>query len=98
MSTEEVLGLYHVGLLNAEDLIHAGAQRIEGWLDRVAASNGHVAVQDLSKHFSVGHEALALAGEPFEKPLGINLVWVVGAHQIHQHVRIDENHELSGKP
>lgn len=43
-------------------------------MNRILSIDGSIAAQNLLEHFDVGHHALAVADDPFERELGIELV------------------------
>ena len=92
MRAEQVLRPLHVHVLDGQHLIDDRAQRIECRLDRVAAANRSVTVEDFLEDLRVGYEPLPLDSETFEQPDGIHLEWVIGADEILRNVGIDQDH------
>jgi len=78
--------------INRQHLIDDAKQRVECWLDGIAAVDRDVAVQNFLQHFGIGNQALALADQLFEQSLRVALVRVRRAHEIHRDVGVDENH------
>jgi len=78
-----------------QHLIDNSKQRTEGRLNRLSPVNGHEAMQYLLEHFGVGDETLAIAGQLLEPTLGVGLVRMRAADEIHGNIGVDENHGLS---
>jgi len=64
----DVPGPLYVGAPDIEDLIDHPEQGIEGGLDRVAAADGAVAVQDFLEDLGAGDEFLAIADGTLDQP------------------------------
>jgi hypothetical protein len=89
---KHVPGTLDVAKLDREDLVDDPEDRLEGGLDGVAAPDRRVPVEDLLQHLRVGDEPLAVGNAALEELPGVDLVRVIGAHQVHRHVRVDEDH------
>jgi hypothetical protein len=61
-------------------------------LDRVAAVDGDVSMEDLLRHFSIRDETLILRDEPFQDLLRVSLVGMWCPDEIHRDVRVEEDH------
>ncbi len=88
----DAFGALDVGKLDRVDPIDDAEQRVEGGLDRVATIDRRVPVEDLLQDFDVRREPFPLREGPLEQPLGVALVRVRRADEIHRDVRIDEDH------
>jgi hypothetical protein len=80
------------GGVDGEYLVNHPDQRIEGGLNRVAPVDGHVTMQDLLQHLGIGDEALTVRDALLEESLGVGLVRVHGANEVHRNVGIDQDH------
>src|ERR1035441_7964100 len=92
MRVDEVLGGEHVGLLDCEHLIDDLSQSLERELDPIASIDRDVAVQDLLEDLAAGDQAPSFTGEPLDHRLGVNLVGMLVADQVHRDVCVDEDH------
>ena len=88
----------NMGALHGQNLIRQSQQGVESWLNRVAAADGHIAVENFLEYFGVSHQTLALAYEFFEPTLCIAPMRVRSTDEIHRNVGIDENHGCGPVP
>jgi hypothetical protein len=79
-----------------EHLVHHPEDRVEGRLDRVAPVDRYIAMADLLQHLRVGHEALASGQRGLQQTLSVELVGMRRAHQVHRHIRVDQDHSGEG--
>ena len=98
MSQDNLLGTLGGGPCNVKNLIDDAEQSVERRLDGVPAVDGDIPMQDLLQDLGVGDEALAVIDQLFEQSLGVALVRVRRAHEIHGDVRIDQNHSCAPDP
>jgi len=75
-----------IGLTNRYHLIDNAEQGVERRLDRIATIDGHVAVQNLLKYFCVRNQAVAIADQFFEEPLGVTFMRMRCSHKIHGNI------------
>ena len=61
VTKDDPLGTLKDGVVDREYLIDDAKQRIECWLDSVAAVDGNIAMQYFLEHFCVGNQTLAVA-------------------------------------
>ncbi len=87
----DLLGPLHRPAIDWQHLIRDAQQRIKRWLNRVAALDGNIAMKNFLQHLGVGHQALAVADEFLQQPLGIDFVRMRRAHQVHGDVGIYQN-------
>ena len=66
-------------------------QSVERRLNSVLTFDCRVAVQNLLQYLGIGNEAPALSNAAFEQPLGIDLVRMGRAHQVHRDVGVDQD-------
>ena len=66
MPQQNRFGFLRRAQIHGKDFIDNSQQGIEGRLDGVAPIDRGVSMQNFLKHFGIGHEALAVANEPFE--------------------------------
>ena len=78
--------------VDRQDVIDHTENRIERRLDRGTSIDRDIPVKDFLEHLGIRHKTLALRDEPLQGSLGVNLVRVRGADQVHRHVGIDKNH------
>ena len=77
--------------IDRQHLIRDAQQSIKRWLNRVAAVDRNIAMKNFLQHLGVGHQALAVADEFLQQALGIDLVRMRRAHQVHGDVGINQN-------
>jgi len=61
-------------LVDRKYLIDHTEKSIKGGLDRLAATDRNIAVQNLLQHLGIRHEPLPIANELFEQPLRVGLM------------------------
>jgi hypothetical protein len=76
-------------------VIHHLEQDIETRLDRIATVDGDVAVEDLLQDLDIRDQPAPFGDGALEQTSGVHLVGVLGTHQVHGDVRVDENHSLA---
>ena len=98
MPEDNLFGPLGRGARNVKHLIDDPEQSVERRLDGVPAVNGDVPMQYLLQDLGVGDEALAVIDQLFEQTLGVALVGVRRAHEVHGDIRIDQNHGCAPAP
>ena len=98
MPEHDVLGLSGVDFLDREHFVDDAEQCVEGWLDGTPPIDCDVTVKDFLKNFHVGDKPLAANDGGLESPLGVGLVRMRLADEVHRHVRVDENQEERSCP
>jgi len=78
--------------IDRQNLIDGPEQGIECGLNAAASFDRRVAVKDFDEYFGVRDEPHPLRDERLESTLGVDLVGVGSADQIHGDVGVDENH------
>jgi len=78
--------------IHRQYLINDLEHDLEARLDGVASVDGDIAVEDLLQDLSIGYQSAILGDGALEKAAGVDLVRVLGAHQVHGNVRVDEDH------
>lgn len=86
MAQYGLLGALGCVQVNGQNLVHNAQKSVKGGLYRVAPLNGGVPMQNFLEHFCVRDEALPIAHQSFEQPLGVCLVRVRCAHKVHGNV------------
>ena len=61
-------------------------------LNGVSAIDRREAVQDLLQRLGVGDQLDAVGDGALQQPLGVDLVRMVGPHQVHRQVGVHQNH------
>ncbi len=84
--------------LYSQHLIRQSQQGVECGLNRVAAIDGSIAMENFLQHFGVSNQALALAHQFFEPSLCVASMGVRGTDEIHRNVGIDEDHGCGPVP
>jgi len=86
------LGALDDGAIYWKNVIHKTQQRVEGGLDRLPATDCHVAVQNFLKCFCVCDQPLAVAEQARHALLGVGLMRVGRADQVHGDVGVNQDH------
>ena len=86
------LGTLNVRHLDGKDLVHYAEQRIERGLDRLAAINRNVPMQDLLEDLRIGHQAIFMSDRALQHSPREILVRVRGADQVHRYVGVHKDH------
>jgi hypothetical protein len=62
--------------VHGEDFVDDSQQSVEGRLNRIRSTDGHVTVEDLLQHLGIGDKPLPLGQAPFEESLRVGLAGV----------------------
>jgi hypothetical protein len=87
----QVARLQGVPELHGECLVGEAEQGVHAETDGVAPSDGRVPLEDLLDDLGVRHEAVGGGDKPLEDASGGVLVRMLGAHEVHGHVRVHED-------
>ena len=82
------------GHVEAESVIDYGVQALERGVDGVRALNRCVPMEYLLVDLRVDYESLSFPCQLRENRHAAVLIWTWSAHQIHGHVRVDEDHRI----
>jgi hypothetical protein len=87
----EILGEENIGLVHRKHSIDRCRQDVKGWLDPLAEIGRAVAVKDLVKDLGARRQSAPLDKHSFDCALGVDLMWMLAADEIHRNVRVEED-------
>jgi hypothetical protein len=93
-SGEDRLRLLDVGDLDRKDLVHDPQDGVEGGLNRVASADRDITMEDFLEDLRARDETFLVGEQAFEDLLGVPLMRMRGAHEVHRDVRVEEDHRV----
>src|SRR6266481_1528262 len=79
------------GPVDGQHLVGDAKQSVKCRLDRIAPVYRHVAVQDLLQDLGICNQPLAVTNKALQQSLGIGLVRMGRANEVHRDIRVDQN-------
>lgn len=96
-SEQDVTCPLKVQKVDREDLVDNPQKNVESRLDRLAATDRVIPIENFLKYFSVCNQPFPRFDRPFDHLLRPELVRVIGPDEVHRNVGVDEDHAGGSK-
>jgi len=93
VTKDDPLGTLEDRVVDGQYFIDHAKQRVECWLNGVAAIDGNIAMKYFLEHFRIGDQPLAVAQQLLHPSLCVDLMRMRSAYQVHRNIGIDKDHE-----
>ena len=92
VADDDLAGRGHGLESDRQYLVYHLEYQVEAGLYRVAAADGDKTVENLLQHLGVSDQSAALGDRSFKESTGVHFVRVLGAHEVHGDVGVDQDH------